>query len=158
MNNKFLARAKRNDRIAAWLINIGGLFVIISVIGILVLITKVAIPLFLKPEAAAIATVNVAVGSPNSKVVAIGADEYMQTGFILDETGTFSFFNLATGAQLAESTLVPPGGGKRRLPRLPLPRGSALTSSGRTAPFQQSRSSLPQPMTARKTSRFPTKS
>jgi len=56
MNDRFLARAKKNDRLAAWLINIGGFFVIFSVIGILVLILKVAVPLFLPPSASIVSS------------------------------------------------------------------------------------------------------
>lgn len=112
MNHKFLARAKRTDRIATWLINIGGLFVILSVIGILVLITKVAVPLFLKPEASKIAVVKVA-NTSNSTVLGLGADDYMQSGFLLDNTGAFTFFNLATGARLDAIKIIPPGGGTK---------------------------------------------
>ncbi len=115
MNSKFLARAKRNDRLAAWLINIGGLFVILSVIGILVLITNVAIPLFLPPKASSIGTVTVKSSATTGRVVGVGTDDYLQMGFLLDDSGTISFFTLASGDLIEEHSLVPPGGGKKSI-------------------------------------------
>ncbi len=44
-------KSRRNDRIAAWLIKSGGIFVIVAVIGILLLIGQVALPLFYSPKA-----------------------------------------------------------------------------------------------------------
>lgn len=43
--------SRRNDRLAAWLIKGCGLLVIVAVIGILLLIAKVALPLFFAPSA-----------------------------------------------------------------------------------------------------------
>jgi phosphate transport system permease protein len=112
MNNRFLARAKKNDRLAAWLINIGGFFVIFSVIGILVLILKVAIPLFLPSDATVVSTVPLSNGTATGKTMAIGADDNLKTGYLLDESGTFSFFDTRSGKVIETSAITPPGNGK----------------------------------------------
>ncbi len=52
MSSTVIDKSRRNDRIAAWLIKAGGLFVIVAVIGILLLIAKVSLPLFFSPSAA----------------------------------------------------------------------------------------------------------
>lgn len=49
--------SRRTDRLAAWLIKAGGLFVIVAVIGILLLIAKVALPLFFAPSAELLAQI-----------------------------------------------------------------------------------------------------
>ncbi|QOX77846.1 ABC transporter permease subunit [Trichlorobacter lovleyi] len=51
MPTNIVDKSRRNDRLAAWLIKAGGLFVIVAVIGILVLIARVALPLFYSPSA-----------------------------------------------------------------------------------------------------------
>ena len=106
MNDRFLARAKKNDRLAAWLINIGGFFVILSVIGILVLILKVAIPLFLPSGATVVSTVSLSGGIPSSRVLAVGADDDLTTGYLLDESGIISFFDTQSG-RITETAAVP---------------------------------------------------
>lgn len=109
--NKYLARAKKNDRLAAWLINIGGLLVIVSVVSILVLILKVALPLFLSPDAAVVSTVKPAVGAQVSDIIGMGVDDDLRTGFVLDCSGTFTFFDGKSGEAVHKNTLAPPGGG-----------------------------------------------
>lgn len=110
MNDRFLARAKKNDRLAAWLINIGGFFVIFSVIGILVLILKVAIPLFLPAHSTPISTVTLS-GAAVGKTLAIGADDHLKNGYLLDESGVFSFFDTGSGTVTETVAIAPPGAG-----------------------------------------------
>lgn len=57
MASSIVDTSRRNDRLAAWLIKAGGLFVIVAVIGILVLIANVALPLFYSPSAEKLAEV-----------------------------------------------------------------------------------------------------
>jgi phosphate transport system permease protein len=107
--NKFLARAKKNDRLAAWLINIGGLLVVISVIGILLLILKVAAPLFFTPDANLVSSVTISGSAPVEKILAIGTDENIKTGYRIDEQGKVTFFDIHTGAVADSSSLSAPG-------------------------------------------------
>ncbi len=51
MASTIVDKSRRNDRLAAWIIKAGGLFVIVAVIGILFLIAKVSLPLFYSPTA-----------------------------------------------------------------------------------------------------------
>lgn len=111
MNDRIFSRAKRNDRIAAWLINTGGFLVIFAVIWILVLIMKVAFPLFLEPKAGVVASFTLTGAAPAAKIIGIGTDDHLQTGFVLDDSGTFSVFDNRTGKVLETLPVTPPGGG-----------------------------------------------
>jgi phosphate transport system permease protein len=108
--NRFLARAKKNDRLAAWLINIGGLLVVISVIGILLLILKVAIPLFFPPDATHISTVRLTGSAPIGKILNIGIDENLKSGFVIDEQGKITIFDSRTGTVSDTISLQAPAG------------------------------------------------
>ncbi|MEA5114235.1 MAG: ABC transporter permease subunit [Geobacteraceae bacterium] len=113
MNSAILNRAKRNDRLAAWLINIGGFLVIFAVIWILVLIMKVAIPLFLEPKAGIVSSFALPGSAANAKIVGIGTDDNLRTGFVLDETGTFSVFDIRSGKSIETIPVTRPAGGQQ---------------------------------------------
>ena len=51
MKTDLSKKSRRQDRLAEWLIRTGGILVIVSVVWILVMIAKVALPLFLPPSA-----------------------------------------------------------------------------------------------------------
>ncbi|MDU0460369.1 MAG: hypothetical protein RW306_16700, partial [Geobacteraceae bacterium] len=57
MKNNFTDKSRRNDRLAELLIRIGGVLVIISVVWILVMISRVALPLFYPASAGVAATI-----------------------------------------------------------------------------------------------------
>ncbi|HIJ88555.1 MAG TPA: ABC transporter permease subunit [Desulfuromonadales bacterium] len=111
MAQNFTDKSRRNDRLAEILIRIGGLFVIVSVVWILVMISRVALPLFYPPSAKIAATVKVAAAISSGKVLAIGSEENQQGAFLLDESGTFHFFKLADGSLSAsiKAPAVPTG-------------------------------------------------
>ena len=100
MNPAFLKKIKRNDRIAKWVITVGGMAIIFSVIFILILIAKVALPLFGSSDIRLVADFQVSGDSDPAKVMAVGIDEYRETGYAIDKTGTVRFFNLKNGATL----------------------------------------------------------
>jgi phosphate transport system permease protein len=95
MAKNVIDTSRRNDRIAELLIRIGGVLVIVSVIWILVMISRVALPLFYPPSANVAATVKLPVAISAGKVLAVGSEESQQGAFILDETGTFHFLKVA---------------------------------------------------------------
>lgn len=99
MNEKFRLRAKRNDRIAKWIITTGGMLIIFSVIFILVLIANTARPLFQKPTIEIYAKFPLP-KEPLQQVLAIGIDEYLETGFFIDGAGAFNFFENQQGLPL----------------------------------------------------------
>ncbi|MEN8686949.1 MAG: ABC transporter permease subunit [Desulfuromonadales bacterium] len=105
MNEKFRIRAKRNDRIAKWVITLGGMLVIFSVIFILVLIANTTLPLFKAPQAEIFAKFPLP-RNASQEVLALGVDEYLETGFFVDRDGVFNFFENQQGLatdQLASS-------------------------------------------------------
>ena len=102
----FTDKSRRNDRIAEVLIRIGGILVIVSVIWILVMISRVALPLFYPASAKVVAPFKLPASISSSKVLAVGSEENQQGAFILDETGTFHFLKTADGT-ISASIKVP---------------------------------------------------
>lgn len=100
MNPAFLKKIKRNDRIATWVITIGGMAVIISVILILLLITKVSLPLFYSPDSHLYTSFQLPGDKARKQVLSLGMDEYMETGYLIDSGGLIRFFNVADGVTL----------------------------------------------------------
>lgn len=100
MNPAFLKKVKRNDRIAKWVITIGGMAIICSVILILILIAKVSLPLFLAPGQERLAALQLEQDAVERQILAVGMDEYLETGYTLDEAGVFHFYNLIDGSTL----------------------------------------------------------
>ncbi|MDD2734321.1 MAG: ABC transporter permease subunit [Desulfuromonadaceae bacterium] len=111
MAKNFTDKSRRNDRLAEVLIRIGGLFVIVSVVWILVMISRVALPLFYPPSSKIAATVKVPTAILSGKVLAVGSEEYQQGAFVLDDSGTFHFLNMADGSLSAsiKTPMVPVG-------------------------------------------------
>lgn len=108
MNEKFRIRAKRNDRIARWMITLGGMLVICSVVLILVLIAGTALPLFKTPQAEIFAKFPLP-KEPTQEVLALGVDEYLETGFFIDRQGRFNFFENQQGLATDQMATQPPG-------------------------------------------------
>lgn len=91
MTKNFTDKSRRNDRLAELLIRIGGLLVIVSVIGILVMISRVALPLFYPSSAKIAATVKLPAAIPVGKVLAIGSEENQQEFSFLMNPEPFIF-------------------------------------------------------------------
>lgn len=100
MNPAFLKKVKRNDRIARWIITVGGMAIIFSVIFILILIAKVSLPLFLAPGSDLQASFQLEKKSGDESILALGLDEYLETGYLVDRSGLFHFFNVADGSTI----------------------------------------------------------
>ncbi|SHJ17685.1 phosphate transport system permease protein [Malonomonas rubra DSM 5091] len=110
MNPAFRKKIKRNDRIAYWVITLGGMAIIFSVIFILILIAEVSLPLFLSPDAELHASNRI---ENAEKMMAVGMDEYMETGYTIDEDGEIHFFNIVDGSELDRSQLAREAGRKK---------------------------------------------
>ncbi len=111
MAKTFIDKSRRNDRLAELLIRFGGLLVIVSVIWILVMISRVALPLFYPASAKVAATMKLPAAIQNGKVLAVGCEENQQGTFILDENGTFHFLKVADGSLSAsiKAPVIPSG-------------------------------------------------
>ena len=98
MAKYFIDTSRRNDRIAELLIRIGGILVIVSVVWILVMISRVALPLFYPASAKTAATVKVPAAISAGNILAVAAEENQQGVLLLDDTGTFHFLKAADGS------------------------------------------------------------
>ncbi len=107
MKQNLIERIKRRDRIAGHAIKTGGLLVVASVIGILILIVKVALPLCYPPSAHVVNSFPVPRELGATRIIAAGLDDYRETGYLLDGTGTFTFIDLRHGTILDRVPAVP---------------------------------------------------
>lgn len=107
MNRKHLKSVKRWDRIARYVISIGGVAVIFSVVLILFLIARVTFPLFQSPSVERQALVDV---SPPADVAVLqaGVDDYLESVFTLQSNGSVAFYGTGSGQQLETVFLAPP--------------------------------------------------
>ena len=111
MKKNFTDKSRRNDRLAEVLIRIGGVLVIISVVWILVMISRVALPLFYPASAKIAATIKLPAAVSGSKLLASGSDESQQGAWLLDENATFHFLTVPDGSLSAsiKTPTIPPG-------------------------------------------------
>ena len=100
MDKKILRKIKRNDSLAALAIRAGGMLVIASVILILLLIGREALPLFSAPEANVAKRLQLPEVLQNKKTMAVGVDEYLEIAYVVTADGSFVFIDLATGKPL----------------------------------------------------------
>ena len=106
MKKNFTDKSRRNDRLAELLIRIGGVLVILSVVWILVMISRVALPLFYPASAKVAATMKLPESISKVKVLAVGSDENQQGAWLLDQDGTFHFLTVPDG-KLSASIKAP---------------------------------------------------
>jgi phosphate transport system permease protein len=114
MDKRHLKRIRRQDRVARWLITIGGLSVIFCVLTMLVLIAGTALPLF-RPARLVVTSASPLPAAAGETILAVGADDYRETGFVVNDRGTFTFLDLRSGQCLDALRVVPPPGAQRVL-------------------------------------------
>ncbi len=102
-----LSRVKIYDRLARWVVTLGGAVVIVSVLGILVLIVLTALPLFYSAHAKLLAEAGLPGSIKADGVLALGihasADDSLLVAYAADRTGKFRFIALRSQEALDES-------------------------------------------------------
>ncbi len=113
-----LRKVKRLDRVARWIITLGGITVIGSVIVILLLIVGKTLPLFMPGRATLAARLPLPDSIPASDVKAIGLEtgggEHGQAAYVLTRDGAFTFLDLATAENLGRFQATAGGGAKAK--------------------------------------------
>jgi phosphate transport system permease protein len=101
-----LRRLKRHDLLARWVVTLGGVVVIASVIGILVMILATTLPLFLPARARLLAETPLPPSVKAEGVLGLGIesapDDRWQVAHLVDASGTFRSVDLATGNVIQE--------------------------------------------------------
>ena len=101
-----LRKVKRHDLLARWVVTLGGVVVIVSVLGILVMIVGTTLPLFLPARARLLAQAPLPAGLAAKSVLALGVDiapdQGWQVAHAIDASGSFRFVDLATGKVIQE--------------------------------------------------------
>ncbi len=115
MKKGLIERIKRRDRLAGKAIQCVGFLVIVCVIGILALITNVALPLFYPPSAKVVSSFASPAELAGRKIIAAGLDDYLESGFLLDEQGVFTFIDLRSGKVMDRLPAQRDGGGGHRV-------------------------------------------
>ncbi|MBU2644510.1 ABC transporter permease subunit, partial [bacterium] len=91
------------DRLADWIITVGGIFVILAVLGILIYLVKETIPLFRGGQITA--SCGYQLPAQPGKILATGMDEYQTIAYIMYGDGTLQIFHTRTGASLGGEKL-----------------------------------------------------
>ncbi len=102
-----LSRVKIYDRLARWVVTLGGAVVIVSVLGILVLIVLTALPLFYSAHAQLLAETALPKYVNAEGVLALGvhaaADDSSLVAYVADRSGKFRFIDLHNQAVIEEA-------------------------------------------------------
>ncbi|MGC9518708.1 MAG: ABC transporter permease subunit [Desulfuromonadaceae bacterium] len=106
MDKKILRKIKLHDRLAAMAIRSGGVLVIASVILILVLIGKEALPLFYPAQAELKQHIDLPAGTDEEEVLAVGVDEYLARVYLIDRDGVFTFMDADAGGAVQKKVRV----------------------------------------------------
>lgn len=106
MKTDLSKKSRRQDRLAEWLIRSGGILVIVSVVWILVMIARVALPLFLPPGADIASSCPLPPTLAGTRVVTTGIDDSLARVFLLDERGSVHVIAASDG-RLVETLPVP---------------------------------------------------
>ena len=104
-----LRRVKRRDKAARWVVTLGGMAVIASVIAIVVLIVGTVLPLFQGAGTRLIAALPLPASIAPRDVLAVGVEigvdeKKLLVAHLLGRDGTFTFLDLHTGAILKQAT------------------------------------------------------
>lgn len=107
-------RAKRRDRLARWVIMLGGFAVIASVIAILLLIVGVTLPLVVPARVEELARMALPAELPPDDVLGLGIDlalgQDTATAQVLTRDGTFAFLDLVTRRVTGRQAVSVPAG------------------------------------------------
>ncbi|MEW6218743.1 MAG: ABC transporter permease subunit [Thermodesulfobacteriota bacterium] len=113
-----IQRRQRLDRLARQVITLGGILVIGCVLAIIVLIARVALPLFLPPATELVREGAVSPEPGGGDVLLAGVDETMAHAYLLRADGAFLTFRLADGQETHRERLRHPGGDEAATVRL----------------------------------------
>jgi phosphate transport system permease protein len=109
-----LRRVKRRDRIARWVVTLGGVVVIVSVLGILVLIVGTTVPLFLPARARVLAETPLPRSISVDRVLGLGLEmsmnERMLVAHLIGSDGGVTFLDLADGKVIQRADVASAAG------------------------------------------------
>jgi len=104
VNERFLRRVRRKDRIAKSVIHFFGMGIILVVLLIVLIIGSISLPLFAPVKSAELANFKLPDEAQNP--VAVGIDEYLETAYAIDEHGAFVFYDTRDGSFIDTVNIV----------------------------------------------------
>ncbi len=123
-----LRRVKRHDLLARWVVTLGGVVVIVSVLGILVMILGTALPLFLPARARLLAEAPLPLSLKAEGVLGLGiesaANDSWLVAHIVDSSGMFHFVDLRSKEAIGGADASP------GVKKLPSPSGRGAGGEG----------------------------
>jgi len=96
VDSRQVRRIRRNDRIARWVISVGGCGVVVCVLTMVVMIAGVALPLF-RPASAVRVHARRIPADPGEAVLAVGLSDEGRTAYAVLDSGRVLFFDPASG-------------------------------------------------------------
>jgi len=99
MDQAILQRNRRVDFWAKKVISLGGVAILVCVVGMLAMLLMETLPLFYSPSSKELTTFELPSASSAPKPVAIGVDEYLETGYWVDQAGAIHFLDLVSGKE-----------------------------------------------------------
>ena len=105
MDKSRLKKVKFIDRLARRVITAGGISAILCMVAILILIAATTLPLFKSPKARQVSQIDLADTLESPAVLAVGVDDYRETGFALQKTGQITFLDFVSNKILDKFTL-----------------------------------------------------
>ena len=111
MDQAVLRKNRRTDYWAKKVISLGGVSILVCVIGMLVMLLMETLPLFYAPESKKLTAFDLPQASSGPKAVAVGLDEYLETGYWIGQDGRIRFLDLVRGVEtdselLSESAAI----------------------------------------------------
>lgn len=99
MKKQVFKRVKRIDRLARWIISLGGIAIIVSMVLMVVFMLRVALPLLHPPRAQAEGQI-----APSGPVAVFGVGPRLAMGFSLSTGGDISVVDIAGGGRIESGT------------------------------------------------------
>jgi len=105
MDQAILQRNRRVDFWAKKVISLGGVAILVCVIGMLAMLLMETLPLFYSPQTKELTSFDLPSKKSAPKPLAIGIDEYLETGYWIDQAGFINFLDLVSGAKTSSEAL-----------------------------------------------------
>ncbi|MFZ0389601.1 MAG: ABC transporter permease subunit [Calditrichia bacterium] len=115
-SDRHLIKVYRANRLARYIVSLGGYGVIISIIAILLFLFYQSIPLSFGAKLKSLFTFRVE--NKNSRILLAGVDQYQEVAYVLDQAGNIRFYHLADDSLISKASF-------------PLQEGETLTMAAK---------------------------
>ena len=108
MDARYITKVKRRDRVARWLISLGGVSIIGSMLVMIIFMVKVTMPLFEDPSHELQSTFRLPI--ERGDLVLFEPGPYLENGLAITKDGSYHHFDLKKGEIKKTTALSSPSG------------------------------------------------